>query len=82
MADYTRKRLLAIEVLLEEPEEINDILETELHAFRDRPPRHRARERVRRSSPNRMYPVPGRHDGTCPVKVTSAVTASISTWMR
>jgi len=39
-ADYpwttTRKRLLAIEVLLEEPEEINDILETELHALRDR----------------------------------------------
>jgi hypothetical protein len=36
MDDYTRKRLLAIEVLLEEPEEINDILETELHALRDR----------------------------------------------
>jgi hypothetical protein len=36
MDDYTRKRLLAIEVLLEEPNEINDILETELHALRDR----------------------------------------------
>ena len=36
MDDYTRKRLLAIEILLEEPNEINDILETELHALRDR----------------------------------------------
>jgi hypothetical protein len=36
MDDYTRKRLLAIEVLLEEPNEINDILETELYALRDR----------------------------------------------
>jgi hypothetical protein len=36
MDDYTRKRLLAIEVLLEEPNEINDILETELYARRDR----------------------------------------------
>ncbi len=36
MDDYTRKRLLAIEVLLEEPSEINDILETELYALRDR----------------------------------------------
>jgi hypothetical protein len=35
MDDYTRKRLLAIEVLLEEPNEINDILETELYALRD-----------------------------------------------
>jgi hypothetical protein len=36
MDDYTRKRLLAIEVLLEEPNEINDILETELYVLRDR----------------------------------------------
>jgi hypothetical protein len=36
MDDYSRKRLLAIEVLLEEPNEINDILETELYALRDR----------------------------------------------
>jgi len=36
MDDYTSKRLLAIEVLLEEPNEINDILETELYALRDR----------------------------------------------
>ena len=36
MDDYTRKRLLAIEVLLEEPNEINDVLETELYALRDR----------------------------------------------
>jgi len=36
MDDYTRKRLLAIEVLLEEPEEISDILETELYSLRDR----------------------------------------------
>ena len=36
MDDYTCKRLLAIEVLLEEPNEINDILETELYALRDR----------------------------------------------
>jgi hypothetical protein len=36
MDDYTRKRLLAIEILLEEPNEINDILETELYALRDR----------------------------------------------
>lgn len=34
--DYTRKRLLAIEVLLEEPEEISDGLEVELYALRDR----------------------------------------------
>ncbi len=34
--DYTRKRLLAIEVLLEEPEEISDGLEAELYALRDR----------------------------------------------
>ena len=36
MDDYTRKRLLAIEVLLEEPNEINDVLETELYALRNR----------------------------------------------
>ncbi len=34
--DCTRKRLLAIEVLLEEPEEISDGLEAELYALRDR----------------------------------------------
>lgn len=33
--DYTRKRLLAIDVLLEEPEEISDGLEAELYALRD-----------------------------------------------
>jgi hypothetical protein len=36
MDDYTSKRPPAIEVLFEEPNEINDILETELHALRDR----------------------------------------------
>ena len=36
MDDNTRKRLLAIEVLLEVPEDISDILETELYALRDR----------------------------------------------
>lgn len=36
MDDYTRKRLLAIEVLLEVPEEISDVLESELYALRDR----------------------------------------------
>ncbi len=35
MDDYMRKRLLAIEVLLEVPEEISDILESELYALRD-----------------------------------------------
>ena len=34
--DCTRKRLLAIDVLLEEPEEISDGLEAELYALRDR----------------------------------------------
>jgi hypothetical protein len=34
--DGTRKRLLAIDVLLEEPEEISDALEAELYALRDR----------------------------------------------
>jgi hypothetical protein len=34
--DSTRKRLLAIDVLLEEPEEISDSLEAELYALRDR----------------------------------------------
>ena len=34
--DSTRKRLLAIDVLLEEPEEISDGLEAELYALRDR----------------------------------------------
>ena len=34
--DYARKRLLAIDVLLEEPEEIIDGLEAELYALRDR----------------------------------------------
>ena len=32
----TRKRLLAIDVLLEDPEEISDGLEAELYALRDR----------------------------------------------
>ena len=36
MDDYTRKRLLAVEVLLEVPEEITDVLEAELYALRDR----------------------------------------------
>ena len=31
-----RKRLLAIEVLLQEPEDISDALETELYALRDK----------------------------------------------
>ena len=34
--DCTLKRLLAIDVLLEEPEEISDGLEAELYALRDR----------------------------------------------
>lgn len=34
--DYTWKRLLAIDVLLEEPEEISDGLEVELYALRDK----------------------------------------------
>jgi hypothetical protein len=35
--DYDlRKRLLAIEVLLEDPEDITDILESELYALRDK----------------------------------------------
>jgi hypothetical protein len=34
--DYASKRLLAIDVLLEEPEEISDGLEAELYALRDR----------------------------------------------
>jgi hypothetical protein len=36
MDDYTRKRLLAVEVLLELPEQISDGLEAELYALRDR----------------------------------------------
>ena len=36
MDDDLRKRLLAIEVLLQEPEDITDALETELYALRDR----------------------------------------------
>jgi hypothetical protein len=34
--DRTRKRLLAIDILLEEPEELSDGLEAELYALRDR----------------------------------------------
>jgi hypothetical protein len=34
--DWTRKRLMAIDVLLEEPEEISDGLEAELYALRDK----------------------------------------------
>jgi hypothetical protein len=36
MDDDLRKRLLAIEVLLEIPEDINDALESELYALRDK----------------------------------------------
>jgi hypothetical protein len=36
MDDDLRKRLLAIDVLLQEPEDITDPLESELHALRDR----------------------------------------------
>jgi len=36
MDDYTRKRLLAIDVLLEVPEDISDVLESELYVLRDR----------------------------------------------
>jgi hypothetical protein len=36
MDDDLRKRLLAIEVLLQEPEDISDALETELYALRDK----------------------------------------------
>ena len=36
MDDDLRKRLLAIEVLLEAPEDISDPLEAELYALRDR----------------------------------------------
>jgi hypothetical protein len=36
MDDDLRKRLLAIEVLLEVPEDISDVLESELYALRDR----------------------------------------------
>jgi hypothetical protein len=34
--DCTRKRLLAIDVLLEEPEDLSDGLEAELYALRDK----------------------------------------------
>lgn len=36
MDDCTRKRLLAVNVLLEVPEDISDGLEAELYALRDR----------------------------------------------
>jgi len=36
MDDYLRKRMLAVNVLLETPEEISDGLEAELYAYRDR----------------------------------------------
>jgi hypothetical protein len=36
MDDDLRKRLLAIDVLLQEPNDISDTLETELYALRDR----------------------------------------------
>ena len=36
MDDDLRKRLLAIEVLLQEPEDISDALETELYTLRDK----------------------------------------------
>ena len=36
MDDYLRKRMLAVNVLLEIPEEIPDGLESELYAYRDR----------------------------------------------
>lgn len=35
MDDYLRKRLLAVTVLLEVPEDIPDGLEAELYAYRD-----------------------------------------------
>jgi hypothetical protein len=34
--DRTRKRLLAIDILLEEPEDLSDGLEAELYTLRDR----------------------------------------------
>jgi len=33
--DYLRKRMLAVNVLLEVPQDIPDVLETELYAYRD-----------------------------------------------
>ena len=36
MDDDLRKRLLAIEVLLQEPEDLSDGLEAELYALRDK----------------------------------------------
>jgi hypothetical protein len=36
MDNDLRKRLLAIEVLLEVPEDLNDVLESELYALRDK----------------------------------------------
>jgi hypothetical protein len=36
MDDDLRKRLLAIEILLQEPEDISDSLEAELYALRDK----------------------------------------------
>ena len=36
MDDDLRKRLLAIEVLLQEPEDISETLEAELYALRDK----------------------------------------------
>jgi hypothetical protein len=36
MDEDLRKRLLAIEVLLQEPEDISDALETELYTLRDK----------------------------------------------
>jgi hypothetical protein len=36
MDDDLRKRLLAVEVLLEVPEDISDVLESELYALRDK----------------------------------------------
>jgi hypothetical protein len=35
MDDYLRKRMLAVNVLLEVPEDIPDTLETELYEYRD-----------------------------------------------
>ncbi len=36
MDEHMRKRLLAVDVLLELPDEISDVLKSELHALRDR----------------------------------------------
>jgi hypothetical protein len=56
MDDDLRKRLLAIEVLLQEPEDTSDALETELYALRDRlqPPHWPSRMHGGRSQRKRV----------------------------